>query len=255
MRIDSATGTKAWLIGKFSGSFKGYLTGSADSASYAGFAETASYAFEASHSENASFAESASYSEIASSSFIAESASYSEFANKSRNAETASYMESKDFGKSLDEAVDDPDNCKIFNKLFRKSRLNVFGGIRVLTGSVEIDSGSLRIGRAQLDYESEDEGLRVSFVGSDPPGPFPPPPCPDCPPPCPPPPPPVPPCPFYPTGSPFPPGPYPYPFTCEYCPASGSCGLTPKPGKKVTYPSIDFFRDGRYKSYGNPDKD
>lgn len=54
MRVDSPKGVKAWLIGKFSGSFKGYLEGTAASAS---LAETASYSLFAESASHADYAE------------------------------------------------------------------------------------------------------------------------------------------------------------------------------------------------------
>ena len=49
MRIDSPRGIKSWLIGFFSGSFKGNLEGTASYAETASFTESSSYAVTASY--------------------------------------------------------------------------------------------------------------------------------------------------------------------------------------------------------------
>lgn len=208
MRIDSETGVKAWLIGKFSGSFKGHLRGTADTASYA---------------VSASVAETASYALL------------------TPNAETASYIPSENFGVALNDALDDPKNEDVFERLKSSGRLVVNGGIRVVSGNVEIDTGSIRIRRVVLEYLDDEEALGFKFISNSeitpvPSGsiqPVPPePPVPPCPPPYPwpwPPVPPVPPPPFppYPPYPPVPPEP-------------------PKPKKTSNSPSIDYFREGRY---------
>jgi hypothetical protein len=199
MRIDSATGVKAWLIGKFSGSFKGYLRGTADSASYV---------------ESAATAESASYSL---------STSY---------AETASYIPSENFGVVLNDALDDPKNKDVFERLKSSGRLVVNGGIRVVSGSVELDTGSLRIRRVVLEYDDLEEALGFKFIsgGEIPPVPTgsikPVPPEPE---------PPVPPCP--------PPYPWPRPPVPPFPPYPP---VPPKPVGSTSSISVDYYRDGRY---------
>lgn len=101
----------------------------------------------------------------ADSAFYATSASY---------ALTASAMNSADFGKALDKALDDPANREIFEKLKNTGRLTVSGGIYVETGDVEIESGSLRIGRAIAEYLPDEDALQFRFGSLDPtPGPDP----------------------------------------------------------------------------------
>ena len=214
MRIDSDTGVKAWLIGKFSGSFKGKLVGTAENAEHA---ESASYAESASQAVSASYAVTTSYAISAS------------------QAETASYMTSEKFGVALNDALDDPNNADIFEKLKRSGRLVVKGGIRVVQGNVEVDSGSIRIKKVVMEYVDDEDALRFKFInGSDippvPTGSIDPDPEPPCPPP--------PPYPWpWPPVPPVPPPPYPpYP---PYPPEP------PKP-KTLNGPSIDYFREGRY---------
>lgn len=203
MRIDSPTGTKAWLVGKFSGSFKGHLEGEA------------------------------------------------EFARHSCQAATASFMDQDDFNESLKNALEDPSSQEIIDRLIHRGKLVVVGGVRVTTGSVEIDSGSLRIKRVKLVYDEDEDALQFKFLGSDPepeppipPGPVPPvPPVPPYPPY-----PPFPPPPPYPPYPPFPPVPPRPPFNCNCCPLSGSC-YPPESGSvkpKTCAYSIDYVRDGRY---------
>lgn len=83
-------------------------------------------------------------------------------------AATASYMKSEDFGKNLDAALDDPANASIFEKLKKTGRLSVNGGILVETGDVEIESGSLRIGRAIAEYLPVEDALQFRFGSLDP---------------------------------------------------------------------------------------
>lgn len=213
MRIDSETGVKAWLIGKFSGSFKGKLFGTAESAEQA---KSASYAESASQAVSASFAVTTSYAISAS------------------QATTASYMTSEDFGVALNDALDDPNNADVFEKLKRSGKLIVNGGIRVVKGDVEIDTGSLRIKKAIIEYLDDEDALQFKFVnGSDIP------PVPsgsvDPEPPCPPPPPHPWPWPW-PPFPPVPPPPPPFP------------PVPPEPPRPKTLngPSIDYFREGRY---------
>ena len=102
----------------------------------------------------------------ADSAFYAVSASY---------ALTASTMGSEDFGKALNTALDDPANTEIFERLREIGRLHVTGGIYVEHGNVEIESGSLRIGRAIAEYLPDEDALQFRFGSLDPePGPEPP---------------------------------------------------------------------------------
>lgn len=90
------------------------------------------------------------------------------YATSASYALTASYMNSTDFGKALDKALDDPANESIFEKLKKTGRLTVNGGIYVETGDVEIESGSLRIGRAIAEYLPDEDALRFRFGSLDP---------------------------------------------------------------------------------------
>lgn len=129
MRIDNAQGVKAWLVGKFSGSFKGTLEGNAQTAYYA---NTASYVL------------------------------------------TASYVEPKGLVKSLNTMLDSdtPDMWSVVNRLRYDGVITAKEGVKVLSGSVEIESGSLRIGRAVLEFvggETEDrDSLQFKFISATP---------------------------------------------------------------------------------------
>lgn len=122
-------------------------------------------------------------------------------------ADTASFMTSADFGRSLDQAIDDPGNAGVIEKLRASGRLIVSGGIRITTGSVELDSGSVRIEKAILEYLDDEDALQFRFIGEIPPMPPPP------------------------SGSPVPPSPTP--------PSPSTFNL----GSDF---SIDYYRDGRY---------
>lgn len=217
MRIDSATGVKAWLIGKFSGSFKGQLYGVAESASQATNAETASLALEANHAETASYAVTSSY---------ALSASY---------AASASTVETEGVMTAVSSALDDPKYTDVFERLRSQGRLIVRRGIRVVDGGVGIDTGSLRIRKVVLEYLDNEEALGFKFISDSEIPPIPP----------------LPPEPPYPPFPPCPPPPCPPP-PCPDCPPP-----PPEPKKKKFDPSIDYFRAGRYQPVvdvtNNPD--
>ena len=124
------------------------------------------------------------------------------YATSASYALTASAMNSKDFGKALDKALDDPANVGIFEKLRATGRLIVSGGILVESGNVEIESGSLRIGRAIAEYLPDEDALQFRFGSLNPdPEPTPPEPTPE------------------PTGS----------CPCCCCCHSGSCPFIPPP--------------------------
>lgn len=90
------------------------------------------------------------------------------YATSASYALTGSYMNSEDFGKALDRALDDPRNESVFEKLKRTGKLIVKDGILVETGNVEIESGSLRIGRAIAEYLPDEDALRFRFGNLDP---------------------------------------------------------------------------------------
>lgn len=219
MRIDSVSSVKTWLTGQFSGSFKGNLEGNvAGTASYAIFAETASYV---PYSISASHAEQADTSEYAATSYWAHS---------------ASNVEPKGVVSAISAALENPEYSDVFERLRSKGRLIVKNGIRVVSGSVGIDTGSLRIRRVVLEFLDDEEALGFKFISNSEIPPIPPlPPDPPCPPPGPWPPPPPPPGPWPPPPPPWPPFPPPKP---------------PKPS--VSYgPSIDYARAGAYKTPKN----
>lgn len=153
MRIDSATGTKAWLVGKFSGSFKGHLTGSADSAS---FAETASYAL------------------------IADSASYAAMTYKAATASvalTASYVNVEDVD-GLDHKMQGEylpisggvisGSLSVIDRLRAEGKLEVGKALEVketihASGSIATE-GQLRIKGAVLKYDDLHDALQFLFV-------------------------------------------------------------------------------------------
>lgn len=168
-------------------------------------------------------------------------ASYALYALSASYADTASYLTPEGFSASLNDALNDPNYSDVFDRLKQSGKLTVWGGIRVVTGSVEIDTGSLRIRKVVLEYLDDESALGFKFLSDSeiPPVPSgsidPEPPCP--PPPCPPPWPwpPVPPCPPpYPPCPPVPP------------PRPPKPPKPPKPSGSSYSPSIDYYRDGRY---------
>lgn len=224
MRIDSVSSVKTWLTGQFSGSFKGNLEGTA---SYATFAETASYvpyAISASHAEKADLAD---------------------YAPTSYYAYSASNVEPKGVVSAISTALDDPRYADVFERLRSQGRLIVKNGIRVVSGSVGIDTGSLRIRRVVLEYLDDEEALGFKFISNSdippvpplppdppyPPGPWPPGPWPPPPPPPP----------------PFPPGPWPPPPPPPFPPCPPPPPPKPPRTGSVSYgASIDYFRAGAY---------
>ena len=76
---------------------------------------------------------------------------------------TGSYMDPISFGKALDKALDDPANKSVFEKLRSSGKLNVQGGILIQSGNLEINTGSLRVGRAVAEYLPEEDALQFTF--------------------------------------------------------------------------------------------
>lgn len=215
MRIDSVSSVKTWLTGQFSGSFKGNLEGTA---SYATFAETASYV---------PYAITASYA------LEAERATY---ATSSFYAHSASNVEPRGVVSAISSALDDPRYADVFERLRAQGRLIVRNGIRVVSGSVGIDTGSLRIRRVVLEYLDDEEALGFKFISNSdipPVPPFPPDP-------------PIPPGPYPPGPWPPPPPPPPPPFPPFPPPPPPPPPKPPKTGSASYGASIDYFRAGAY---------
>ena len=172
-------------------------------------------------------------------------ASYAYYALSASYANTASYLTSEGFSASLNDALNDPNNESVFERLKSSGRLVVNGGIRVVSGNVEIDTGSLRIRKVVLQYLDDENALGFKFLsdseipplpdtGSTPTG------SPE--PPTPPTPPPPPPYPWpWPPVPPVPPPPPPFPPYPPYPPKPPK----PEPTRSVS-PSIDYYREGRY---------
>lgn len=188
MRIDSDSSVKTWLTGQFSGSFKGDLKGNVDgTASYAIFAETASYV---PYAISSSYAEEALTASYARTSSYAEEALTASYAISASHANLADSVEVSGAMAAIDAALEDPDYCSIFERLRSRGSLVTRNGVRVVSGSVEIDTGSIRIGRMLISYLDDEEALEFSLLSGseilpppDPPCPCPCPPCPPCPPP------------------------------------------------------------------------
>ena len=148
MRVDSPKGVKAWLIGKFSGSFKGYLEGTAasaslaETASYSLFAESASYADYAEAASSSIFSDSSSFAGQAESASWAETATSASWTLQADQAATASYIKVEDI-----EGIEE----KLSNEY-----LPITGG--VLTGSLEITKDLLLRGKLSLKEGLHTEG-------------------------------------------------------------------------------------------------
>ena len=162
MRIDSPTGIKAWLIGKFSGSFKGNLEGTADSASYA---ESSSYAL------STSYAESASYAEVA---LEAYTASYVKVENVDGVDERIKEVASQDLpylpltGGTITGSLDVVEKLVAQGKLHAKNIVAADSDIET-SGSLKLHNVSYGRG-AEIRYVPDEDALEFRFTSRTYPG-------------------------------------------------------------------------------------
>lgn len=164
MRIDSPKGIKSWLIGFFSGSFKGDLTGNVHG--------TSSYAVTASYVESAS-CESASYAEVAG------EANYAELAGTASEVSadvysnlvtsmSATFIKVTGSNQVLrgDLTIEEPNasfrpGLTVHGRMRNIGNVEVTGNIEVTSGSINVIDGAVNIGSSSLEYK--DNFLEVKF--------------------------------------------------------------------------------------------